>query len=105
MHVFRSVYACLLAILRRVVCISFCFCLVERREKLPPLAGEHFGVLLPLISGELLSSPKLHEEYGSRQVDYGYMISFIKSTHISSLLPISKPVIMTIPKTPRVSYQ
>jgi hypothetical protein len=80
--------------------------LVERREELPPLAWEDLGVLLTLVPCVLLTSPELHKEYCSSKVDHRYFISFLQEYVVKrSLLPISNPVMMTIPRTPRVSYQ
>lgn len=49
-----------------------CIGLVDRREKLPPLAREDLGVLLSLVSGKLLACPELHEEDCADKVDDRY---------------------------------
>jgi hypothetical protein len=80
--------------------------LVKRREELPPLAWEDLGVLLALVPSVLLTCPELHEEHCSSKVDHSYLIRYFYKQRVEgSLLPISKPVMMTIPRTPRVSYQ
>ena len=86
---------------------SFLQHLVERREEFPPLSREDLWILLPLVSGVLLASPELHKEYSSREIYHCYHISLFldRANKKVSLLPRSKPVMITIPRTPRVSYQ